>query len=63
LLAQGCTASEACRAGVYLHGLAADILSQRASRGYLATEVMQAVPEAVERVLTDPPAEILEYHL
>ena len=63
LLAQGCAASEACRAGVYLHGLAADILSQMTQRGYLATEVMQAVPQAIQRVLSDPPKLPLACHL
>jgi hydroxyethylthiazole kinase-like uncharacterized protein yjeF len=63
LLAQGRAASEACRAGVYLHGLAADILSQKASRGFLATEVMQAVPQAIQRVLSKPPQPLLAYHL
>jgi NAD(P)H-hydrate epimerase len=57
LLAQGCPASEACRAGVYLHGMAADILAQRTSRGFLATEVMDTVPRAIQRVLDDPPAD------
>jgi hydroxyethylthiazole kinase-like uncharacterized protein yjeF len=63
LLAQGCPASEACRAGVYLHGLAADILAQTTSRGYLATEVMNAIPHAIQRVLDDPPDGPIEYHL
>jgi hydroxyethylthiazole kinase-like uncharacterized protein yjeF len=56
LLAQGLAACDACRAGVYLHGLAADILAQRMSRGFLATEVMDMVPQAIQRVLDDPPA-------
>ena len=63
LLAQGCPASEACRAGVYLHGAAADILARTASRGYLATEVMDTVPQAIQQVLDDPPEVPLEYHL
>jgi hydroxyethylthiazole kinase-like uncharacterized protein yjeF len=63
LLAQGCTASEACRAGVFLHGLAADILAQRTCQGFLATEVMDTVPQAIQRVLNDPPADPLLYRL
>ena len=63
LLAQGCQASEACRAGVYLHGLAADILAQGTSRGFLATEVMDTVPQAIQRVLDDPPDDPLIYQL
>ena len=63
LITQGCPASEACRAGVYLHGLAADILSEKTSRGYLATDVMRTVPQAIQRIFTDPPADLLEYGL
>jgi len=63
LIAQGCPASEACQAGVYLHGLAADILAQTTSRGYLATDVMNTIPHAIQRVLNDPPSGPLEYHL
>jgi ADP-dependent NAD(P)H-hydrate dehydratase / NAD(P)H-hydrate epimerase len=63
LLGQGCPASEACRAGVYLHGLAADILAQKISRGYSATDVINAVPQAIQLVLQDPPADLLEYQL
>lgn len=56
-LAQGLPASEACRAGVYLHGLAADIMALKTSRGFLATEVMDMVPRAIQRVLDDPPTD------
>lgn len=55
LLAQSGQASEACRAGAYLHGLAADLLARATSRGYLATEVMDTIPLAVQRILDDPP--------
>ena len=55
LMAQGCGPAEASQAGVYLHGLAADILAADAPRGYLATEVMHAIPRTIERVLHDPP--------
>lgn len=51
LMAQGCPAGQAARAGVFLHGLAADILAQKTPRGYLATEVMDAVPQAIDRVV------------
>lgn len=56
LLAQGCPVSEAAIAGVYLHGLAADILSGETPWGYLATEVMHTLPEAIVQVRTNPPA-------
>lgn len=54
-LAQGHSALNACRLGVYLHGLAADMLSQKAHWGYLATEVMDTVPVAIHKAITDPP--------
>jgi ADP-dependent NAD(P)H-hydrate dehydratase / NAD(P)H-hydrate epimerase len=63
LLAQGCPASEACRAGVYLHGLAADMLAQKMSRGFLATEVMRKVPLAIQQVLDDPRMEAPMFEL
>ena len=48
LIAQGIEVSAAARAAVYLHGAAADRLSRdKAPTGYLATEVMDAIPEAV----------------
>jgi hydroxyethylthiazole kinase-like uncharacterized protein yjeF len=62
LLSQGFPASEACLAGVYLHGLAADILADTIPRGYLASEVMQAIPRAIQKILTDPPAGPLTCH-
>jgi NAD(P)H-hydrate epimerase len=51
LLAQGRPAAQAACAGVFLHGLAADILAHRTPWGYLATEVMDTVPDAIDRVL------------
>ena len=59
-LAQGCPAVEAAIAGVYLHGLAADRLSRQMPWGYLATEVIQAIPQAIGKVLYDSHAEPLQ---
>ncbi len=55
LLAQGCSARDAAVAAVYLHGLAADLVAQDYSRGYLATQVMEALGRATQRILSDPP--------
>lgn len=63
LLAQGLTPSEAAGAAVFLHGLSADLLSEEASRGYLATEVMDALPLAIQRVFDNPPAPPVEQPL
>jgi len=58
-LAQGHSALDACLIGVYLHGLAADMLSAKATWGYLATEVMDTVPLAIHRVINESPKELL----
>jgi hydroxyethylthiazole kinase-like uncharacterized protein yjeF len=55
LLAQGCKPADAARAGVYLHGLAADLLEAEVPWGFVASEVAQAIPHAVARVFDDPP--------
>lgn len=53
LITQGMPADGAAQSGVYLHGLAADRLAQsKAPVGYLATEVMDALPQALEETLT-----------
>ena len=54
-LAQGLDPDHGCQAGVYLHGLAADRLSERAPWGYLATDVMAEIPGAIQSILNDPP--------
>lgn len=54
LMAQGHTALNACLIGVYLHGLAADMLSTKAPWGYLATEVMDTIPLAIQKAMTEP---------
>jgi NAD(P)H-hydrate epimerase len=47
-LTQGLTAAQACRLGVFLHGAAADRLAdEKGPYGYLAGEVMQAIPSAI----------------
>ena len=48
LLSQGLNTLEAALAGVYIHGLAADMLAEEIpARGFLASEVAETVPEAV----------------
>jgi NAD(P)H-hydrate epimerase len=46
LLAQGYSPWEATAAGVFLHGLAADILAVERQQGYTASEVAAALPFA-----------------
>ncbi|MCI5189273.1 MAG: NAD(P)H-hydrate dehydratase [Candidatus Electrothrix sp. AS4_5] len=46
LLVQGYTAWEASAIGVYQHGLAADILAEKTSHGFTASEVADALPKA-----------------
>jgi NAD(P)H-hydrate epimerase len=59
LLAQGCPPPEASIAAAYLHGLAADLLAADTPRGFLATEVMDSLPRAVQSTLSDPLPPIL----
>lgn len=47
LLAQGYAARDASIAGVFLHGLSADLIANDRPRGYLATEVMNTIPHAI----------------
>lgn len=54
LIAQGLSAVDACRAGVYLHGAAADTLAQSIGPyGYLAGEVMGAIPGEIKKIVCD----------
>jgi NAD(P)H-hydrate epimerase len=52
LLAQGLAPSLALRTAVYLHGLAGDVAAQaRGPAGLVAGDLVDAVPEALRRVL------------
>jgi NAD(P)H-hydrate epimerase len=53
LVTQGLAPGAAARTGVYLHGLAADrMAAKKAPVGYLATDVIQTLPEAMDELLT-----------
>jgi NAD(P)H-hydrate epimerase len=55
LIAQGVEPGRAARAAVYLHGAAGDSLARsRGSRGFLAGEVMDALPGELAKVLGSP---------
>ncbi|CAB1071487.1 carbohydrate kinase [Alkalispirochaeta odontotermitis] len=52
LIVQGMSPQAACRAGVYLHGAAADSLAETIGPyGYLAGEVMNSIPGEIKKVL------------
>lgn len=53
LLAQGLSPWDAACAGVYLHGLAADILARQTPYGYLASEVAACLPTAIRECLQE----------
>jgi hydroxyethylthiazole kinase-like uncharacterized protein yjeF len=59
LSAQGKAPLASAIAAAYLHGLAADILMQKGPYGYLATEVMHAIPQAIRKVIEEPPEGIV----
>ena len=51
---QGYSPESATHAGVYLHGAAADALAKKkALFGYLATEVMNAIPGQIQHLIND----------
>ncbi len=49
LLAQGMDAWDAACAGVYLHGLAADLIATQKEYGYTASEVAAELPVAIQK--------------
>lgn len=52
LIAQGVTPSEAAILGVYIHGLAGDILAEeKGQRGHLAGDVADALPLALKEII------------
>jgi NAD(P)H-hydrate epimerase len=50
LCAQGLAPADAARAGVWLHGRAADLLAADLGRGMTATDVCEAIPQAALRM-------------
>lgn len=51
LIGQGLSLEEAAVAGVYLHGLAGDMLAQKMSVGYTAGDVARTIPLARKKVM------------
>jgi NAD(P)H-hydrate epimerase len=52
LLGQGCTAWDACRLGVFLHGLAADMVAEEKGEiGINASDVIEMLPYAYNELL------------
>ena len=57
LLGQGYAAQDACRLGVFLHGFAADMVAEEKGEiGMNATDVLEKLPYAYNRLLHDPSA-------
>jgi NAD(P)H-hydrate repair Nnr-like enzyme with NAD(P)H-hydrate dehydratase domain len=57
LAAQGLSSADAARLGVYLHGLAGDIVAaDRGERGMLAGDLLDRLPAALARI-APPPAQ------
>ena len=51
LLARGVGARDAARLGAWVHGAAADALAARRSEGWSASDVLEAVPEAIAELI------------
>jgi NAD(P)H-hydrate epimerase len=60
LMAQGREAADAAICGVFLHGLAADILAKEGPWGYLATDVITMLPQAMGRIINNTTPEPLQ---
>jgi NAD(P)H-hydrate epimerase len=61
LITQGIAPPEACRVGVYLHGAAADSLAQKMGPyGYLAGDVMEAIPGEIKKIVCSESSFFLE---
>lgn len=54
LITQGLPIKKAAHAGVFLHGAAADCLAEKISpTGFLATEVMNEIPQQIQRMINE----------
>ena len=53
LLARGVDGRDAARLGAWVHGTAADFLEAIRSQGWTASDVAEAVPEAIEILVED----------
>ncbi len=54
LIAQGVSSEQAGALGVYVHGLAGDIVSERlGTHGLIASDVLEAVPEAISSLVQE----------
>lgn len=51
LLAQGYTAYDAARLGTFIHGLCGEILAPYGSRGIIADDLADVIPQALKRIL------------
>ncbi|KPA10473.1 NAD(P)H-hydrate epimerase [Candidatus Magnetomorum sp. HK-1] len=52
VIAQGIPLGSAVETGVFLHGLAADIMSEHLGKvGFIATDIMETLPQALEKCL------------
>jgi NAD(P)H-hydrate epimerase len=51
LLARGVGARDAARLGAFVHGRAGEMLAERRTEGWGATDIAQALPDAIEELL------------
>ena len=62
-LAKGMSATEAACLGAFLHGFAADLASEQVgTEGMVATDVIESLPAAVERLKAGPEEEEAHEH-
>ncbi len=51
-LAQGLSAEAAAITGAFVHGLCGDILAEETPVGFLASDMVEAIPMALEEVIS-----------
>lgn len=51
LICQGCNQTESAVCGVYLHGMAADLLASKVATGIASGDIIAAIPEAITSLL------------
>lgn len=62
LITQGYSIETAIHAGVYLHGACADYLAETKGRiGFLATDVMDAIPNEIDKLVNGLTNELMEH--
>ncbi len=50
-IGQGLSIKDSAKAGVYVHGLCGDLLNENRNFGWIATDIIDAIPEVMDRLI------------